>query len=308
MTVVAFADDCVGDGVENSRARGASPLVEVSRILFEDCRENDAPEQRAARKVGVRSAVSLAVALCALTISGELVDRLLDSRGGANQDECYRIDGVSKGKLEFLPRIERRGVLDIADIEIGNDAEDALLLFGFDLALRDYGGRLDYDRGVDGSEKQGDRRNDIVLAGSEDAGKGPIGKRRRANGDFERAGNHVVEGIVAAVIGGSLLAGGLAGSRQRDFSTGDGIPFLAEDRASDGSRQLLILLSGLNRSRILRLLGSLSGSAWGKPRRSREDGGKGRESERAADWGDPFRSICQNWVLFASAPAPGSQQ
>lgn len=235
MTVVAFADDCIGDGVENSRARGASPLVEVSRILFEDCRENDAPEQRAARKVSVRSAVSLAVALCALTISGELVHRLLESGSGANQDECYGINGVSKGKLEFLPRIERSGVLDITNIEIGNDAENALLFFGFDLALSDYGGRLDDNRGVDGSEKQGDRWNDIVLAGGEDAGEGPIGKRRRANGDFERAGNHVVEGIVAAVVGGGLLAGGLAGSRQCDLSAGDGIPFLAEDRASDGS-------------------------------------------------------------------------
>ena len=71
---------------------------------------------------------------------------LLDARGDAGGEEGDRVDGDFDGQLEFLFASERGCVGDVADVEVGEDAEDALFYFGADLLL----GEILLSDGVDG--------------------------------------------------------------------------------------------------------------------------------------------------------------
>src|SRR5690242_21440442 len=80
MAVVAFADDCVGQRVENPRPPHAGSLVKISRVLFKKRRQDGAADERAGHGVGVRCAEAFSVALGALPVSAERVRSLLDRK------------------------------------------------------------------------------------------------------------------------------------------------------------------------------------------------------------------------------------
>ena len=84
-SVVAFADHGSGDRVQNSRSLAAGAFVEITRILFQNGWQDGAADKRAGNEVGVRGAVTLAISLCALTISTELILGLLSPRDDAYQ-------------------------------------------------------------------------------------------------------------------------------------------------------------------------------------------------------------------------------
>ncbi len=89
------------------------------------------------------------------------------SSGGGEGDG---IEECLPSKLELLLCCERDGVGDVADVEVWDEAEDALLLLGLDLGLGYFlrrGCDLDVDCGGDGW--QGDLRSFVDLSGVESA-------------------------------------------------------------------------------------------------------------------------------------------
>jgi hypothetical protein len=76
---------------------------------------------------------ALTVALCTLDVVG-VAGRLVDAgRAESRSGEGNRIDGDPEGQLELQLRRERHGIVIIDDVEIGDDAENALLLLYLDL-------------------------------------------------------------------------------------------------------------------------------------------------------------------------------
>ena len=164
--IVPFANDGVGEGVENSGAFAAGALVEIARILFQERRKDGATDKSAGDKIGVSGSIALGVPLDALSIAAEIVLRLLNAGYDAIQSETDGIKGCLPGQLEFLARGQRDGVVDVADIKIGNEAQDALLLLIPDLIFGDFRGGGDYAQfGGDGGDHQGERWNGEVLSG-----------------------------------------------------------------------------------------------------------------------------------------------
>ncbi len=71
-----------------------------------------------------------------MPIAAESVSPLLNSRNGPCQAKVDRIDGGLPSQLELLLRVERSRGGVIGDLEIGDDAEDALLLLLLNLRFR----------------------------------------------------------------------------------------------------------------------------------------------------------------------------
>jgi hypothetical protein len=62
---------------------------------------------------------------------------LIDASKKSNTDERDRVYGGPKSKRKFQLFRERRGVGIVDNLEIGDDAKNALLLFELDLPDRD---------------------------------------------------------------------------------------------------------------------------------------------------------------------------
>src|SRR5260370_16467267 len=104
-------------------------------ILFQERWQDGASDDRACNKVPVGGAIALCIALCALSISTEIISRLLNPRNDPIHSERDRIHCRLPGKLELLLGGERNCIVDVADIEIWNEAEHTLLLLILDLIL-----------------------------------------------------------------------------------------------------------------------------------------------------------------------------
>src|ERR1700682_4390912 len=79
FSIVAFANNGIGEGIENSRALAASAFVKITGILFEERRQDGAADVGANKLVAVGSAVAIGVTLSALPVAAELIPGLLDS-------------------------------------------------------------------------------------------------------------------------------------------------------------------------------------------------------------------------------------
>ena len=76
---------------------------------------------------------------------------MFDACEGSIEHEVDGVDQCPEGEFELLLGVERDGVEDIADVEVGDDAEDALVLLLVDLGLGDVGlrgGDLDVGGGA----------------------------------------------------------------------------------------------------------------------------------------------------------------
>jgi hypothetical protein len=153
VVVVSLGDDGHGEGVEDAGGDGAVRLIEVAGILFEGDGQDGVAEQGAGEEGSVGGRVTFAEALRALAPVVEVVG-LLEACGGSVEDEGDGIDHGTEGEFILLPGVERDGVGDVADVEVGKDAEDALLFFEADLGLGDVGmGGGDVDVGGGGGGK-----------------------------------------------------------------------------------------------------------------------------------------------------------
>src|SRR5690348_18398913 len=128
MSVVAFTNHRIGNRIQEPRSLTTVSFVEIAGILLKERRQYGASDIRACNKVGVGCAVPLSITLRALSISAEIVLGLLNSRNSAGQSEGDRINGGLPGKLELLPRSQRKRMVLVTHIEIWDDAEHPLLL------------------------------------------------------------------------------------------------------------------------------------------------------------------------------------
>jgi hypothetical protein len=94
--------------------------------------QDGAADHDVGEAVGIGRAKALAVTLRTLAIVG-VVCRLVDAGKRSYADDGNRIEDDFGGELELQLGGEGCGVVIVDDVEIGNDAENALLLFGLDL-------------------------------------------------------------------------------------------------------------------------------------------------------------------------------
>ena len=149
MSVVAFADDRIGEGIQSSGTIAAGAFVEIARVLLQERGQDGASDESAGHGVGIARAEALGIALCALTVSAEAIGCLLDAGDAAYQEESHRIDDTSPCQLKFLLRAEGSRVQFVGDVEIWENAKHTLLFFHLKLLLRDFDlGEPDFTRAV----------------------------------------------------------------------------------------------------------------------------------------------------------------
>ena len=132
-SVVSLANHRISDRIQRSRWCAADSFVKITRILFQQRRQDGGANKRSRHRIGVASAEAFSISLCALPIFAEVILRLFHSRSTSHKYESEWIDYCLPGKLELLLRGEWNCVGDIADIEIWQDSEYPLLLFNLDL-------------------------------------------------------------------------------------------------------------------------------------------------------------------------------
>ena len=162
--IVAFADDRIGYSVKETRFAGARSFVKISRILLQKRGQDRAANECSRNKVRVCCTEALAVTLGAPPIATVSIVGLLETCKGSGEAECDRVNQRLPSQLKFLPRIQRSRRRNVSDIEIGNDAENALFLLYMDLLFRDFHlalVNLDLNRGGD---HQLNRRGQMILS------------------------------------------------------------------------------------------------------------------------------------------------
>ena len=128
--VITASEHGAGDSVGKALTGGAGAFVEVARVLVKERRQDGAAQHAAGDGIGIAGAVVFCVALHALAVIVEGVAGLLDAGGNSEGGESDGIEDRVKGEIEFLPGVEWLGVPDVAVVEVGEDAEGALV-FGF---------------------------------------------------------------------------------------------------------------------------------------------------------------------------------
>ena len=156
VVVVSLADDGIGDGEEDARMDAAGAFIEVAGILLEEDGKDGVSEYVSGEEGAVGSGIALTVPLGSVS-PGIGVVGLLDSSGSPDEHKAHGVDQGLERELELLSGVERDGVWDVADIKIGEDAEDALFFFFANLGLSDVGLRgSDLNAGVEtGTQRDG---------------------------------------------------------------------------------------------------------------------------------------------------------
>jgi len=209
VLVVAAADDAIGEGVEEAGVDAAGALVEVARILLEEDGEDGIGEDVVCEEGAVGGGVALAIA-GGSELPGEVVRSQFFSCGDAGEREGDGIDEGFECEGVFLAGRERDGVGIVADVEVGNDAEDALLFFLGDLDVALGGADLDVGSGAG---MEGDGVELAGFAGEECAGDLAEDEAGSGDGEGEGAGGNSreVEAAVGSCEGGEDGAGAEVG-------------------------------------------------------------------------------------------------
>ena len=188
---------------------------------MEDGGKNGAADHDASEGVGVIGPVTFGVAFGALAVAGEAILPLLDAGDNTSSDKGDGIDGGAQGELVLLAGGEWLGIPDVAGIEVGEDAEDALFFLNIDLLLGKFdAGKSDADAGAGGGDLELNRRHGVILAGSEkDFGAGVRAKALGGDRNFVGTGRQGGEIEGAGTIGGLGLF--CIGEIKSDLGTGD---------------------------------------------------------------------------------------
>ena len=104
----------------------AGALVEVARILVKERGEHRTSEEITGAPVDKLCGKTFAVSSGPLPIPGIGVIRLLDAGSEGNADQGNRIECAPCSEREFLLRSERGGVINVACIEVWDDADQTL--------------------------------------------------------------------------------------------------------------------------------------------------------------------------------------
>src|SRR5690348_2320387 len=265
MAVVAFADDCVGQRVENPRPPHAGSLVKISRVLFKKRRQDGAADERAGHGVGVRCAEAFSVALGALPVSAERVRSLLNSGDGCSHAEVHGIYGELPRELKFLPRVERHSSRIVSHIKIRNDAEDPLLFFILDFGF----GHFDRGhRNADLARRSGychlDGRHTEVFSRMQGSGKCLHGETGRSNRELERSRRNADKIELTVAVGSRLLIEGRILARNLYERSRNHRSHSIHNASANGSRPDRLLVRGCPWSRNVRSLLGLREGGIGK--------------------------------------------
>ena len=150
VSVVPLADDYSRHGVESTGDDATLAPVEIPRILMQKRRQQCGAEECRCDAGAISGAVALGITLEAFTVAGEVILRLLDASGDTGGEEGDGIDSDLDRELELLLAREGRRTGDVADVKVGEDAEDALLYLGTDLLFSEVFLRDRVDGGPDG--------------------------------------------------------------------------------------------------------------------------------------------------------------
>jgi hypothetical protein len=275
VVVVAFADYGVGEGVEDAGFDGAIAFIEVAGVLLEEGGQDGVSEERSGEEGPVGGGVAFAIALRAFAPTVDVVG-LLDAGGDSVEDERHGIDHGAEGELVFLFGVERLGVGDVADVEVGEDAEDALLFLEIDLSFG-YVGAGGGDADVGGGGWGEDDGGEVSgLAGGEFTGGLRGGESGGGDGEGEGAGGDGGE-VELTVGGGGGFCGGKAGLGEDDAGVGDGGVVGVGDGAGEGGcGDGCVGLSGLRRGCIRRF----GGEGSQHPRQQEEGKGERRPTSK----------------------------
>ena len=104
-------------------------LAKITRVLMKERSKQKRSEEACRRCIGQSSSQPLAVPLCALPISGQLVVRLLYARRECRVDDGRWIGSVSHEETKLLRRTHRYWRLAIGDLVGRYDPEQAGMLF-----------------------------------------------------------------------------------------------------------------------------------------------------------------------------------
>jgi hypothetical protein len=195
MTVVSLTDGDGGDGIQSSNDDIAVATIEVTRVLVEDGGIDGRAEERGTEAVAVTGGVALGVASEARAVAGEVSLDLLDSSGDAGGYEGEGILRHNDGQFELLTTGKGRGIGDVTNEEVGEDAKDALVLLGSDLLLGEVLDGDGVDGGGDGFDAEFYCRDDDAFAfvNDEDVLDLPGGEALGGDGDDVGAGWNGVE-------------------------------------------------------------------------------------------------------------------
>src|SRR6267142_3118668 len=177
--------------MESARRLCSRALIEVARVLVQKGWQDGAAHHDVSNVVRIGGAKALTVTLRTLPVVGD-VSCLVDGGKRSYPDDSNWIERDLGGEPELQLRGERLGVAIIDDVEIGEDAENALLLLDPDLLggdlLRGSNRRSHSDVGKRLCDLESGARQDGVLAWLEDdSGGRPVCKSLGADG-------HVVGG------------------------------------------------------------------------------------------------------------------
>src|SRR4029077_11111648 len=123
--------------MHEARLDGAGALVVVARILVKECGEGGVRQEVAGASVEKRCSITFAISRSTLPVPGKGVLRLFDGGTEADADVDNGIESAACSQREFLFPIERGGVMNVACIEVWDDADQTLLLFSPDLLSGD---------------------------------------------------------------------------------------------------------------------------------------------------------------------------
>src|ERR1700723_4637507 len=118
--------------MESAGLFSAPALIAVTWVLVEQRWQDGPAEHEVGETVGIDSTEALSVPLRTQEVVGG-VCCLVDACKEGCPDKRDRVDGGLKGKREFQLRRERRWIVIINDVEIGNDPKNALLLLELEL-------------------------------------------------------------------------------------------------------------------------------------------------------------------------------
>src|SRR6202008_3834413 len=131
-SVISPADERRREGVEQARFIRTCSLVEITRILMQDGGKDGTPNHDIGQTICIGCAETLAIAFRPLLIVVEFGCLIKASHhGGAEKG-----NGVNRGlesQVKLQLRWKRYRVAVIDDVEVGDEAQDALLLLHLDL-------------------------------------------------------------------------------------------------------------------------------------------------------------------------------
>src|SRR5215470_19279840 len=93
MAVIALCDEAAGESVEEPRAFAAGALIEIARILLQECGQDCATNISTGENVGVGSPVALRITLNARSVTLPAASRIVSPCHQAHGNECERILG-----------------------------------------------------------------------------------------------------------------------------------------------------------------------------------------------------------------------